>query len=96
MKNDHNKQVISINSELSQLQQKQEVESAQNQKLENEYNATKGGLRKKVGILFNNAIYHLGNYENNEGVNAYHYHMTVSKLRDHHREHSLSVNLQWR
>jgi len=48
MKNDHNKQVISINSELSRLQQIQEVESADNQKKENTYNATKGGLRQKV------------------------------------------------
>ncbi|WAR19876.1 CCD42-like protein [Mya arenaria] len=54
MKNEHNKQVISINSELSRLQQVQEVESADNQKMENHYNATKGGLRQKrteLGVI---------------------------------------------
>ncbi|KAH3844909.1 coiled-coil domain-containing protein 42 homolog [Dreissena polymorpha] len=54
MKNEHNKQVISINSELSRLQQVQEVESAHNQKVENKYNETKGGMRQKrteLGVI---------------------------------------------
>lgn len=52
MKNDHNKQVISINSELSRLQQVHDAEGADNQKMENKYNATKGGLRERVSISF--------------------------------------------
>lgn len=49
MKTAHNKQVISINSELSKLQQQHESESDSNQKMENKYNLTKGGLRERVG-----------------------------------------------
>ncbi|KAL4237231.1 hypothetical protein ACF0H5_001950 [Mactra antiquata] len=54
MKTAHNKQVISINSELSKLQQHHEVENDTNQKMENKYNATKGGLRQKrteLGVI---------------------------------------------
>lgn len=51
MKTAHNKQVISINSELSKLQQQHEEENDTNQKMENKYNATKGGLRQKVGMI---------------------------------------------
>ena len=51
MKNDHNKQVVSINSELSRLQQVQDTEAAENQKQENLYNATKGGVRERVSFI---------------------------------------------
>lgn len=54
MKNEHNKQIISINSELSKLQQQQEDLSAVNQKTENKYNSTKGGMRNKrteLGVI---------------------------------------------
>ena len=50
MKTAHNKQVISINSQLSKLQQQHEMENDANQKMENKYNANKGGLREKVGV----------------------------------------------
>lgn len=54
MKTAHNKQVISINSELSKLQQQHEIESDANQKMENKYNLTKGGLRDRrteLGVI---------------------------------------------
>lgn len=47
LKTEHAKQVISINSELSKLQQKHDADSALNQKLENRYNSNKGGLRER-------------------------------------------------
>ena len=52
LKSEHAKQVISINSELSRLQQKHDADSALNQKIENRYNANKGGLRQKVSTPF--------------------------------------------
>ena len=52
LKSEHAKQVISINSELSILQQKHDADSALNQKIENRYNSNKGGLRQKVSIYF--------------------------------------------
>ena len=52
LKSEHAKQVISINSELSILQQKHDADSAFNQKIENRYNSNKGGLRQKVSIYF--------------------------------------------
>lgn len=47
IKTAHNKQVISINSELSKLQQQHEAECDQNQKTENKYNSSKGGMRQR-------------------------------------------------
>lgn len=47
LKKEHGKQVISINSELSLLQQKHDDDSAMNQKLENKYSASTGGLRQR-------------------------------------------------
>ena len=52
LKKEHGKQVISINSELSRLQQKHDMDTALNQKLENKQASSTGGLRQKVSFSF--------------------------------------------
>lgn len=51
MSQDHNKQKVSINSQLARLQENQETKTDSNQEKELNFALTKGDLRKRVGSL---------------------------------------------